>query len=57
VAPAAAPAVATAAYYTVRSGDSLWTIARRHGVAVADLRQWNDLSGTLVRAGQAGSRP
>jgi LysM repeat protein len=36
----------------VRSGDSLWTIAQRHGVVVADLRRWNDLSGTLVRAGQ-----
>jgi membrane-bound lytic murein transglycosylase D len=52
VAPAATPAAATSAYYTVRSGDSLWTIAQRHGVVVADLRRWNDLSGTLVRAGQ-----
>lgn len=30
--------------YTVRSGDTLWKISRRHGVSVADLRQWNHLS-------------
>jgi len=41
-----------AAHYTVRAGDSLWVIAQRHGVAVADLKRWNDLSGTLVRVGQ-----
>lgn len=39
-------------YYTVRSGDSLWAIARRHGVAVADLKDWNGLSGSLLRTGQ-----
>jgi LysM repeat protein len=49
-APSRAPA--GAARYTVRAGDSLWTIAQRHGVAVADLKRWNDLSGTLVRVGQ-----
>jgi membrane-bound lytic murein transglycosylase D len=56
--PAPRAAVATAAksgseFYTVRSGDSLWAIAQRHGVGVADLRRWNDLTGSLVRAGQA----
>ena len=49
---ASAATAPAAPVYTVRSGDSLWTIAQRHGVAVADLRRWNDLSGTLVRAGQ-----
>ena len=29
--------------YRVRNGDSLWLIARRFKVSVADLRQWNDL--------------
>lgn len=29
--------------YRVRAGDSLWTIARQHGVTVADLRKWNGL--------------
>lgn len=27
--------------YTIRKGDSLWTIARRHGVSVDDLERWN----------------
>jgi membrane-bound lytic murein transglycosylase D len=29
--------------YRVKSGDSLWRIARRHDVRVADLRRWNRL--------------
>ena len=29
--------------HVVRNGDSLWNIARRHGVSVADLLTWNDL--------------
>lgn len=31
-------------HYVVRNGDSLWLIARRHGVSIADLRTWNALS-------------
>ncbi|MDE0363577.1 MAG: LysM peptidoglycan-binding domain-containing protein [Rhodospirillaceae bacterium] len=30
--------------YVVQSGDSLWSVARRYGVTVADLAQWNALS-------------
>lgn len=51
VAPAAT-ALPRSGYYTVRSGDSLWVIAQRHGVGVTDLKDWNDLSGTVVRVGQ-----
>jgi membrane-bound lytic murein transglycosylase D len=47
-----APAAALAGYYTVRAGDSLWTIAQRHGVRVADLKTWNGLDSSLVRPGQ-----
>lgn len=46
------PATSGSATYTVRAGDSLWAIAQRHGVSVADLRRWNGLSGTVVRVGQ-----
>ena len=47
---AAAPA---AVEYTVRGGDSLWVIARRHGVSVRDLVRWNGLSeGAILRPGQ-----
>jgi membrane-bound lytic murein transglycosylase D len=31
--------------HQVQQGDSLWLIARRYGVSVADLKRWNDLSG------------
>ncbi len=38
--------------YTVRRGDSLYRIARRFNVQVADLRRWNDLPGDYLRPGQ-----
>jgi membrane-bound lytic murein transglycosylase D len=39
--------------YTVRSGDSLWTIARRHQVSMASLMRWNGLNeGSVLRPGQ-----
>ncbi|WP_044410667.1 LysM peptidoglycan-binding domain-containing protein [Thiomicrospira microaerophila] len=38
--------------HTVREGESLWRIARRYNVSVADLRSWNKLSNTsLIRPG------
>jgi membrane-bound lytic murein transglycosylase D len=41
-------------YHTVRGGESLWTIARRYGVDVSELRRWNGMDGgeTLVKVGQ-----
>ena len=38
--------------YRVRNGDVLGTIARRHGVSVRELRQWNSLRGDMIRVGQ-----
>ncbi len=38
--------------YRVRSGDNLWTIARRKGVTVADLKRWNRLKSELLHPGQ-----
>ncbi len=37
--------------YRVRRGDSLWEIARRHGVSVTQLRRWNGI-GTRIYPGQ-----
>ncbi len=34
--------------HEVRSGESLWILARRYSVSVADLRRWNDLSANAV---------
>lgn len=39
--------------YAVRHGDTLWEIARRHGVRVSDLTAWNGISAQAVlRPGQ-----
>jgi len=38
--------------YRVRSGDTLWTVARRNGTTVAKLRSLNHLSGSKIRTGQ-----
>lgn len=38
--------------YQVRSGDSLWNIARKHGTTVAMLRTENELGSSRIRAGQ-----
>jgi membrane-bound lytic murein transglycosylase D len=38
--------------YTVRAGDSLGAIARKHGCSVSDLREWNDLASTVIQPGQ-----
>jgi len=56
----AAPAVAIAAaadttpaviVYRVRKGDTLYAIARRHGVTVDELRAWNRLRGSALSIG------
>lgn len=38
--------------YYVRSGDVLGTIAERHGVSVSQLKAWNNIRGSMIRAGQ-----
>ena len=38
--------------YTVRSGDSLWAIARQHGTSVDELQRANRLDDSTIYAGQ-----
>lgn len=38
--------------YTVKPGDSLWLIARRHDVHVHEIVSWNGLDSEIVREGQ-----
>jgi membrane-bound lytic murein transglycosylase D len=51
VAPAITPSTRMA-WYTTRRGDTLVTIADRFGVSLAQLRRWNNLTGTKVEAGR-----
>lgn len=46
------PQLADVMHYQVRRGDSLWSIARRHGVDVDSLKEANRLAGTRIYAGQ-----
>src|SRR6056297_3520455 len=39
--------------YTVRRNDTLGSIARRHGVSVAEIQRANNISGTTIYAGQS----
>ena len=52
-APSPSANTATTTEYTVRNGDSLWLIARRHQVRLADLMRWNGLNeNSVLRPGQ-----
>lgn len=39
-------------YHTIRSGETLSTIAQRYGVKVSQLKDWNGLSSNRIRAGK-----
>lgn len=38
--------------YRVKSGDVLGGIASKYGVSVKQIKEWNDLKGTMIRVGQ-----
>lgn len=46
------PALADGVTHVVQSGEFLGSIAERHGVSVSQLREWNDLAGDVIYAGQ-----
>ena len=39
-------------YYTVKSGDSLWSIAKKYGITVNDLKSANSLTSNTLSIGQ-----
>ncbi len=39
-------------YHTVKRGQTLGGIAARYGVSVKKIKQWNNISGTMIREGQ-----
>lgn len=51
VPPAPTPATGVATY-TVAAGDTLYSIARRFGVSVAQLKSWNGLSSDVLTIGK-----
>jgi LysM repeat protein len=51
------PATTKAATHKVRRGETLWAIARRHGVTVSALRAANQLSSSTIKPGQTLSIP
>ena len=42
----------TAKTYTVKSGDSVWLIANKHGITIDQLRNWNNLKSDLIHPNQ-----
>jgi LysM repeat protein len=51
------PASSKAETHKVRAGESLWSIARRHGITVTALKEANALSGNRITAGQVLAIP
>jgi LysM repeat protein len=50
-------ALAASNHYRVRSGDSLWDIARRHGTSVAEIKRANSITTAQIKAGQVIAIP
>jgi membrane-bound lytic murein transglycosylase D len=38
-------------YYQVRSGDSLWSIARKHNISPEEIKRWNNLKNNTIHPG------
>ncbi|MEM1441377.1 MAG: LysM peptidoglycan-binding domain-containing protein [Verrucomicrobiota bacterium] len=50
---APAPAVAEASYHKVVSGDTLYSLSRRYGTSVDELKRVNGLTSDSIRTGQS----
>lgn len=38
-------------YYSVKNGDSLWTISRKFSATTSDIKKWNNLKSNLIHPG------
>lgn len=50
--PPSSPDDATSIRHQVRAGETLFSLSRRYGVTVNDIRSWNNLSSNLLEVGQ-----
>ncbi len=50
--PATNPNQPSAGYHAVQSGETLWAISRKYGVAVDELKRLNALTGNTISVGQ-----
>ncbi|MGD9899979.1 MAG: LysM peptidoglycan-binding domain-containing protein [Calditrichaceae bacterium] len=41
----------TGNFYTVRSGDTLWDIAKKYGISIKELKKINNLNNTMIKPG------
>jgi LysM repeat protein len=39
-------------YYTVTKGETMYSVAKKHGIQVADICKWNKIKGNYLAAGQ-----
>lgn len=46
------PTIVQTKTYTVKSGDNLMRIAEKYDVSVSDLKKWNSMKGSSIKAGQ-----
>ena len=50
--PEVSTAVEASGFHTVTRGDTLYSLSKRYGVTVDDLKNWNGLNSDLIRIGQ-----
>ncbi|MEM4994290.1 MULTISPECIES: LysM peptidoglycan-binding and 3D domain-containing protein [Priestia] len=48
----ASPAPSNSKSYKVQPGDTMWSVAQRHGISISQLKQWNNLSSNMIYINQ-----
>ncbi|QDZ80608.1 LysM peptidoglycan-binding and 3D domain-containing protein [Priestia megaterium] len=48
----ASPAPSNSKNYKVQPGDTMWSVAQRHGISISQLKQWNNLSSNTIYINQ-----